>query len=103
MILQISPSLHLKKKLATPCPCLNYSKNPELLQFYNKYKKNDTLNESIYINNKKGVLSIHSVECTNEEISKRVSKHVDKLAFNNCFHFPSIHAVGPVVIPQLIK
>ena len=66
MILQISPSLHLKKtKLATPCPGFYYGKNPELLQLYNKYKKNDTLNESIYINYKKGVWSIHSIECTN--------------------------------------
>ena len=77
----------------SPCSGFYYGKNPELLQLYNKYKKRETFNESNYIHHEKGVWSTHSVECTNEAIRKRASKHIDKLTCNNCFHFPSIQSV----------
>ena len=49
---EISHSLktHPKKrnKLVNPCLGFNYGKNSELLELYNKCKKKDGLNESIY-------------------------------------------------------
>ena len=53
-----------KSKLINPCPGFNYCKNPELLQLYNKYKKRDTLNDSIFIHCRKvfGVLTHHNVQ-----------------------------------------
>ena len=38
-----------------PCPGFISDKNLKLLQLYNKYKINDTLNKSIFIRYKDGV------------------------------------------------
>jgi len=80
-------------KLVTPCPGFSFGKNPELLQLYHKYRKNDTLNKSIFIHCRDGVWSTHSCECTNEAVRNRNSKRVDKNACKKCFEFPSIQLV----------
>ena len=46
-----------RNKLVMPCLGLIYGKNSELLQLYKKYKKKDTLNESIFIHYKDGIHS----------------------------------------------
>ena len=41
---------HKKRtKVVIPCPGFNYGKNSELLQLYNKYKKNERINQAFFI------------------------------------------------------
>ena len=82
-----------KIKLINPCPGFNYGKNPELLQLYNKYKRQDALNDSIFINCRKGVWSAHSSQCSNEAVTTRHGKCRDKRACQKCFEFSSIQLV----------
>ena len=76
-----------KSKLINPCPGFFYGKNPELLQLYNTYKKNDYVNDSTDIHCKNGVWSIHSSQCTNEAVTTRRCKRSDKRACQQCFDF----------------
>ena len=72
---------------------LNHLPSNCLLHLYSKYKKNDSLNESILINYKNGVWSTHSAECTNNAVLRRNSKCNDKNVCEKCFGFHSIQLV----------
>ena len=51
----IKSPLSEKSKMSNPCPGFYYVKNPEFLHLYSKYKKKDTLNESILIQYRNGI------------------------------------------------
>ena len=85
--LKLPPSK--KIKLINPCPGFTYGRNPELLQLYNKYKKRDALNDSIFIHCRNGVWSVHSSQCSNEAVTTRGGKRTDKRACQKCFEFKS--------------
>ena len=72
-----------RSKLTNPCPGFNYGKNPEHLQLYNKYKKEDDVNSSILIHCKNGVWSVHASDCSNEAVTTRQGKRSDKRAWKN--------------------
>ena len=82
-----------KSKLTNPCPGFTYGKNPELLQLYNKYKKDDKLNNSILIHCRNGVWSVHAKDCSNEAVTARQGKRSDKRACIKCYEFEFIQLV----------
>ena len=71
------------------CVCFN-GQNTDLLPLYDRYKRKDSVNDSLYIVYKFGIWSIHSLECTGEEVNNRKSLRPDKKAREKCFNFPSI-------------
>ena len=79
--------------MTNPCPGFNYGKNPELLQLYNKYNKEDDVNSSILIHCKNGVWSVHASDCYNEAVTRRQGKCSDKRACKKCYEFVSIQLV----------
>ena len=85
--------VHKKSKLSIPCPGFNYGKNSELLEIYNKYKKEDSFNESFIIQFQNDVWSTHSNDCSKEAMLTRSSKRADKRACQKCFDFPTIQLV----------
>ena len=70
-----------------------YGRNTDLLPLYDKYKRKDSVNDSLYIACKFGKWSIHSIECTGELVSNRKSLQPDKKACEKCFNFPSIEKI----------
>ena len=51
----LKSNLNKRNQLVIPCPGFDNDKNPEKLQLYNKYRRNDTLDESFFITCKNGV------------------------------------------------
>ena len=74
-----------RTKVVIPCPGFNYGKNSELLQLYNKYKKNERINQAFFIHFQNGIGSAHSIDCTKEAIMTRQSRRGDKCACQKCF------------------
>ena len=85
---------HKKMKIMImSCPGFFYGKNSDLLPIYQKYKKNDQINGSIKILCNDGNWSIHSIECTGEEVRGRKSSRTDYKACTACFNFPSLQNI----------
>ena len=59
-----------KRQKTDSCVGIFYGQNTDLLPLYDKYKKKDSVNDSLYIACKFGKWSIHSLECTGEEVKK---------------------------------
>ena len=81
------------KTMIMSCPGFFYGKNSDLLPIYQKYKKNDQINGSIKILCNDGNWSIHSIECTGEEVRGRKSSRTDYKACTACFNFPSLQNI----------
>ena len=75
------------------CVGFSYGQNTDLLPLYDKYKRKDSVNDSLNIACNFGKWSIHSIECTGEQVSNRKSLRPDKKACEKCFNFPSIDKV----------
>ena len=55
-----------------------HGKNTDLLPLYEKHKKKDDVNDSLNIQCTNGIWSIHSINCTGEQVNNRSCLHPDK-------------------------
>ena len=76
-----------KRKKTSTCPGFYYGKNTDLLPLYEKYKREDVVNNSINIQCSNGIWSVHSINCTGEQVNSRSSLCPDKKACENCFNY----------------
>ena len=82
-----------KRPKINTCPGFYYGKNTDLLPLYDKYKRKDSVNDSINIIRNHGQWSIHSINCMGEQVNNRKSLRPDKKACEYCFKFDSIEKV----------
>ena len=75
------------------CPGYVYGKNTDLLPLYDKYKRKDSVNDSLNIIRNYGKWSIHSINCTGEQVNNRKGLCPDKKACGYCFNCSSIDNV----------
>ena len=86
-----NPSTQPKKRSKTnSCPGFFYGQNTDLLPIYAKYKKDDHMSEITKILSIDGKWSIHSVDCTGEQVKRNKSSRQDSNACKHCFNFPSL-------------
>ena len=73
--------------------CFFHVKNKDLLPLYNKYKRKDSVNNSLNIIHNHGRWSMYSINCTGKQVKNRKSLHPDKEACEYCFNYGSIEKV----------
>ena len=82
-----------KRQKTSSCPGFYYGKNTDLLPLYEKYKREDDVNASLNIQCSNGIWSIHSMNCTGEQVNNRSCLRPDKKACVNCFNCKHIKNV----------
>ena len=82
-----------KRSKINTCPGFFPVKNTDSLPLYDKYKRKDSVNDSLNITRNHGKWSIHSINCTGELVKNRKSLRPDKEACEYCFNCVSIEKV----------